>query len=98
VVTIYFSLNAGYLPFYQPYIHSTISLLLSFGLFMITYSYMFSFAFSNSMSAFKTFPVVNFLIAYTVPLVVCDFFITSPLAKSLSVMLSPFYALDQGLK
>jgi len=73
VLTIYICLSTGELSFYSEYVLKTIHLLLSFGFAMISYSYLFSFAFQTSMSALKTFPVVNFLIAYTVPLLLGDF-------------------------
>lgn len=66
-VAIYLMLTAGYTEFYEPYVVSTLVVLQAFGVSIIVYSYFCSFLFASSRSAYKLFPVYNFLLCYSLP-------------------------------
>jgi hypothetical protein len=86
------------LAFYFPYVPGTIKLIIVFGYSMITYSYICSFLFSTSTSAFKTFPIVNFIVGYSAPQVIFESFLPNSNLETLWECLSPFYTLQQSIK
>lgn len=87
ILTIILSLNQ--LEFYEAYIAMTTINLLAFGSSIISMSYACSFLFRSSQTAYKIFPVINFLLLYSVP---------SIFETTAFIYISPFYALDQSLK
>ena len=81
-----------------------IPLLLCFGLSLISFSYVWSFAFQNSNSAYKSFPYINLLSGYGLPVLIQTIFLINSSLKPLfyvtEVLLaltSPFYMFNKGL-
>ena len=70
-----------------------ITVLLLFGFSFIGYSYLFSFIFQKSNSAFRFFPFINLIFFYFLPLIPSTVDAGGFLAQYLMPFLSPFIAL-----
>ena len=70
-----------------------ISVLLLFGFSFIGYSYLFSFIFQKSNTAFRFFPFINLIFFYFLPLIPSTVDAGGFLAQYLMPFLSPFIAL-----
>lgn len=57
------------ISFIQHYITEISLILITFGASLITFSYLCSFMFNKTNTAFKWFPAMNMLIGYTLPLI-----------------------------
>jgi len=75
--------------------------LVIYGADLIAYSYMFGFFYSKSNSAFKSFPLINFFLAYSIPMVINAALEPYPtphaLFEYISYFCSPFVVLDKAL-
>lgn len=86
--------------FMYPFLGRITCIMALYGIALITFTYMFSFAFKKSNTAFKTFPLVTFFVFYTLPgilLTISEFVVKShklfTTIEVIFVTISPFYAL-----
>lgn len=64
---IYLILSLKQMSFFEQCKEMTIKFILYFGAAVLPYSYTASFIFSTTKSAYKIFPVLNFMVLYSLP-------------------------------
>jgi len=101
VIIFYILVIENEVKFLKNYLNTLTLILAVFGADLIVYTYLCGYLFKKSNSAFKSFPIINFFVSYSIPWILTNLFEDSDVINNTIQIImffsSPFYVLDRAL-